>query len=496
MRNLYLFLAAFILTGSWGISQNTVGVLSFDEFAISPGYNLIFPAPQSNAYLLDNCGRVVNTWTDSTNIRPGNTIHLMDDGNLLICKRDANVAGDSIWAGGGGEFVEIRDWDNNLVWSMTLNNESERFHHEAMPMPNGNVLAIVWENKTEAEALAAGRNPALLPEGKVWPDYLLEVTPIGSDSFTVAWEWHAWDHLVQDYDSTKANFGDPALNPGKIDLNYVTEGGMADWLHFNAIDFNPTLNQIMISSPEFSELWIIDHSTTTAQAATGFGGASGRGGDLMFRWGNPMAYRQGDSTDTQVFYAHTAHWVDDNLPSTVQDFGKIMFFNNRIPGGPDGTYSEATVISPTFVSYDWRYEVLSNGTYAPAAPDWRYTTADTVSMYSNILSSARRLPNGNTLINVGRQGYAVEIDANGTEVWQYENPLTANGPATQGDIQALSSNMMFRMDRYPKDYGAFTGRDMTPGDVLELGSDSTLCQRLDVGAPSPIEFIPIQWPTP
>lgn len=498
MRNIYAFLVAIAFCGvvPFGMAQNTVGVLSFDEFAISSGYNLIFPAPQSNAYLLDNCGRVVNTWTDSTNIRPGNVVHFMADGNLMMCKRDANITGDSIWAGGGGEFIEIRDWDNNLVWSMTVNNDFERFHHDAMPLPNGNILAIVWEKKTEAEAIAAGRNPAFIPQGKVWPDYLLEVTPIGTDSFSIAWEWHAWDHLIQDFDSTKANFGDPSLNPGKINLNNVTAGGKADWLHFNGIDYNETLDQVLISCPEFNEIWIIDHSTTTAQAATSLGGASLRGGDLMFRWGNPMAYGQGDSTDTQLYYQHTPTWIDNNLPSSVQDYNKIMVFNNRIPGGPGGTYSAVYILDPTFDTYDWRYEVQTNGNYEPASPDWTYTTADTASMYSNILSSGQRLPNGNTLVNVGRQGYALEVDATGTVVWEYENPLISSGPSTQGDIPALSSNMMFRMTRYPKDFAAFTGRDMTPGDVLELGSDSTLCQRLDVGTPSPIETVLGVYPNP
>ncbi len=478
-------------------AQNTVGVLSLDETSASQGYNLIYPAPQSNAYLIDNCGRVVNVWTDSSNFRPGNAAYLLDDGNLFKTKRDAAVAGDSIWAGGGGETVELRDWDNNLLWSMTINDTLERMHHDAIVMPNGNVMMIVWEKKTEAEALAAGRDPALLTEGKLWPDYLLEVTPIYPDSFTVAWEWHAWDHLVQDYDSTKANFGNPSLESGKINLNYTGPGGgEADWLHFNSVDYNEVVDQVIISCPEFNEVWIIDHSTTTAQAAGSIGGSGGRGGDLMFRWGNPMAYGKGDSTDIIFGYQHDPIWIDDFVPPSVQDYNKLMVFNNRIPGGPDGEYSAVHVFNPVFNTYDWIYEVDANGAYLPTEPEWTYVKPDTVSMYSNIISSAQRLENGNTLIDVGRQGYAFEIDANENVVWEFENPLIASGPLSQGDVPSLSSNMMFRVKRYPIGFPGFNGRDLTPGGILEMNADSTFCVALDVSTPEPIEAIQSVYPNP
>lgn len=499
MRKRFYYLLAIVccLISFSVTAQNTVGVLSLDETSASQGYNLVYPAPQSNAYLLDNCGRVVNVWTDSSNFRPGNAAYLLEDGNLFKCKRDASVAGDSIWAGGGGESVEIRDWDNNLVWSMTINNDWERMHHDAIVMPNGNVMMIVWEKKTLAESIAAGRDTSLIDEGKLWPDYLLEVTPIYPDSYTVAWEWHAWDHLVQDFDSTKDNYGDPSLESGKINLNYTgIGGGEADWLHFNALDYNPVLDQVVVSCPEFNEIWIIDHSTTTSQAASSAGGSGGRGGDLMFRWGNPMAYGKGDSTDIVFAYQHNPNWIDDLVPSSVQDYNKMIIFNNRIPGGPDGEYSAVHVLNPVFNTYDWKYEVDGNGAYLPPAADWTYVKPDTSSMYSNIISGAQRLENGNTLIDVGRPGYAFEIDENENVVWEFKNPLIASGPATQGDTLALSTNMMFRMVRYPIGFPGFAGRDLTPGGILEIGSDSTFCVALDVGTPEPIEEIQAVYPNP
>ena len=138
-----------------------------------------------------------------------------------------------------------------------------RLHHDIEIMPNGNVLMIAWELKSTQETLAAGRDPSLMPEGDtgLWPDHVIEVDPNTND---IVWEWHVWDHLVQDYDSSQANYGVVADHPELIDLNYVSGALNNDANHINAIDYNPERDQIMLSVHSFSEIWIIDHSTTTA----------------------------------------------------------------------------------------------------------------------------------------------------------------------------------------------------------------------------------------
>ena len=141
----------------------------------------------------------------------------------------------------------------------------------------------------------------------------------------IVWEWHAWDHLIQDFDSTKANYGVVADHPELIDVNYFTNNGNPDWMHANAIDYNENLDQVVISNPEFNEIWIIDHSTTTAQAAGSTGGSAGRGGDLIYRWGNPMTYGHGDSTDIQLHYQHNPNWIDDFVPSSGQYWRDTIF---------------------------------------------------------------------------------------------------------------------------------------------------------------------------
>jgi hypothetical protein len=61
----------------------------------------------------------------------------------------------------------------------------------------------------------------------------------------------------------------------------TTPGGDA-WLtrdrnHINSVAYNPELDQIMLSVREYCEVWIIDHGTTTAEAASHKGGKRGKG---------------------------------------------------------------------------------------------------------------------------------------------------------------------------------------------------------------------------
>jgi len=140
-----LFLVLIGTVSSLLFAQNTVGLLSYNPSSSFDGYNLIYPHNQGNVYLLDNCGEIVHQWEDSDEFRPGNTAYILDDGKLLRAKRPTSIADNPIWAGGGGGIVELLDWDNNLLWSFTMNNETERLHHDMAIKPNGNVLMIAWQ---------------------------------------------------------------------------------------------------------------------------------------------------------------------------------------------------------------------------------------------------------------------------------------------------------------------------------------------------------------
>lgn len=452
--------------------SHTIGTLQYDPAAAAEGYNLFFPHRQGTVFLIDNCGQVVHHWPDN-NWEPGEAVYLMEDGSLWVCKSHGDLSNPWIQAGGAGEKIEHRAWDNTLLWTYTVNDSLRRMHHDFQVLPNGNVVLIVWEWKTQAEALAQGRDSSLLPVGHLLPDYLLELQPLGLDSAIVAWEWHAWDHLIQDFDSTRANYGVIADHPERIDLNFTNSMSTDDWLHMNTLHYNPVLDMLMVSVPTFNEMWIIDHSTTTAEAATSTGGHSGRGGDLLYRWGNPRAYGRGTVADQKFFFQHDTHWLSADVGPTDPYYHSVGLFNNQVT--PQRSY--VNILTPVFDSATWSFDTL-DGRWLPADFDWSYTTPVAAQMKSAVVSSMQRFPNGNTLIFAGRNGHAIEIDENENQVWEYIVPFSLGNILTQGDTVPPSGNLTFRMKRYAPDFPGFAGRDLSPTGYIEFNPDTLFCDTL------------------
>lgn len=457
-------------------AEDTVGVVR-NEPGASPGYTLFAPSSSTFTYLVDLEGNLVQRW--SSDYTPGNACYLLPDGNLL---RAANTGDTTFTAGGAGGRIEEYDWEGTLVWSMDWSDTQKRQHHDGIKLPNGNILFVAWELKSAAEAIGAGRKPSLLADGVLWPDCLIEVEPSGSSGGTIVWEWHAWDHLIQDYDPTKPNYGVVANHPELIDLNFVRNGG-ADWLHINALDYNAELDQIVLSVPFFNEIWIIDHSTTTAQAATHSGGNSGKGGDLLYRWGNPAAYRGGTASDQTLFFQHNARWIRPGLPGE----GRLLIFNNG-NGRFAGSYSSIEeIITP--VNTGGSYTLPASGQYGPATAEWSYSANPLESFYSPFISGAQRLPNGNTLICDGPGGQFFEVNAAGDELWRYINPVGPGGTSVDQGT-APSTNRAFRAERYPADYSGLAERSLRHHGTVE-GNPNATFQVIDTSSEG--DDIVIRW---
>ncbi|MCT4664926.1 MAG: aryl-sulfate sulfotransferase [Flavobacteriales bacterium] len=470
------------------LAQNTIGLISYDKELSFEGYNLIFPHNQQTVFLLNNCGEVVHKWEDFI-YKPGNSVYLLENGDLIRCGRSANLGpATNISAGGAGEMVERRNWDGDLLWRYTYKNFNVRMHHDVEILPNGNILILAWEKKNLSECIAHGRDSNTLSENELWPDHLIEVEPVGLDSANIVWEWHAWDHLVQELDSTKLNYGIVSEHPELIDINYDNNNQKADWMHCNSIDYNEELDQILISVPTFNEIWIIDHSTTTAEAASHSGGNSGKGGDLIYRWGNPSAYHRGDSTDQKLFFQHDAQWNKSFLTDTNNYFNMISVYNNRV----NYQYSSVNVINPVFNTSTQSYEL--NNTFAPNDFEWTYVHPDTAKMKSFGLSSVQKLPNNNTLICVGVKGYLFEITPNEEIVWEYINPFHEGTPSFQGAIPGTIVNI-FNLKRYPTTYSAFVGKDLSKKGYIELGPNETFCETISVDEVSTKDFVLYPNPT-
>jgi hypothetical protein len=241
------------------------------------------------------------------------------------------------------------------------------------------------------------------------------------------------DHLIQEYSPAKENYGIVADHPELIDINFG--GRQVDFNHMNSIDYNNEFDQILLSVNFFKEIWVIDHSTTTQEAAGHNGGNSGKGGDILYRWGNSQTYHAGDVND-QVFYnQHDAQWIETDFPGE----GNILVFNNG-NGRLDGTYSSVEKIVPP-VDDNGNYAITPGFAYGPEEPTWIYKTEDPKDFYSPRISGAQRLPNGNTLICSGVNGFFFEVTANKETVWQYTNSFPNS-----------KMNDVFKIRRYAPDY--------------------------------------------
>ena len=445
---------------------NTLGTISLTEEAYD-GYTLF--SSYKNTFLINNCGQVINQW--SSDYLPGHSVYILPNGNLIRAGRKDTS---TITFGGVGGIVEMFDWDGNLVWEFIYSNDEQRLHHDIYPMPNGNILVLAATVMSNEETLQAGRNPNLVSgAGILYNEQILEIKPIGTNDYSIEWEWNFKDHLIQDYDDTKNNYGVIDEHPEKLDFNFLNDRIPAEnWLHVNSIQYDETLDQIVISSRNLSELYIIDHSTTTEEATGETGGTYGKGGDFLYRWGNSAAYGQGNEDDRTLFGQHFPHIIKPGL----KDEGKIILFNNGTDREP--VFSEVMIISapttsPGIYSYD------PDSSYGPQTAEFTYSSNEDNDFTSGILSGAIRLPNENLLICDGNSGRLFEMNSTNDIVWNYIIPMnnTTGEISSQGDVLE-SGNSTFRGIKYSTDYEGFTGKDVTPGDPIESNFNLNTCLSL------------------
>ena len=101
--------------------------------------------------------------------------------------------------------------------------------------------------------------------------------------------------------------------------------------------------------------------------------------------------------------------------------------------------------------------------------EWEYKADPPQSFYSSLVSSARRLPNGNTLICEGMKGRLFEVTMEGEIVWEYLSPFYTAVGITPQELSARASqtflNQSFRAYRYMPDYTGLKGKDLDPQNL-------------------------------
>ena len=428
------------------------------------------PMHSTNTYLLNNAGQVVHKWGNTG--EPGRSSYLSENGHLF--RSCAIMGGGPSTGGGEGGRIEEKDWLGNLVWALDYYGPDYAQHHDFTILPSGNVLLLVVKKKSYAEVIAAGFNPSQLQpsiaaDGYMLPDGLVEVQPTRPYGGTIVWEWNLWDHMIQDYDASKSNYygvGGVALHPELLDVNGAGAGGIIQqfWNHVNGIDYNASLDQIMLSVRNNSELFVIDHQLTTAQAAGHTDGRYGKGGDILYRWGYAAQYDHGAGSPQMLYQQHHTHWIEPGLPGA----GNVLIFNNGI----GRNYSSVDEIAPPVDGFG-SYNIAAGSAYGPTALTWTYTNSPATNFYSAEISGAQRLPNGNTLICEGVKGQLFEVTSNGVTVWRYICPETTAPLAQGSDIPTDSGhadqymNAVFRVTRYSTNYAGLSGKDLTPRGTIE-----------------------------
>ena len=360
----------------------------------------------TTTYLVESTGELNHTW--QSGYFPGATVKWLGEKTIL---RTIRTGGGPVMGGAGGGIQRI-EWDGTVVWDFRYNTNGLKTHHDIEVLPDGNVLMIAWETKTRTEAIDAGRNPNYVSYQGLMPDHVIEVKPTGPETGEIVWEWHMWDHLIQDYDSKKDNYGVIKDHPELIDINYPTSQQL-DFSHTNSVDYNEEFDQILLSVRYYNEIWIIDHSTTTEEAAGHTGGNSGMGGDLLYRWGNPQVYDAGTANDEKFFNQHDATWIDDDFPGA----GNILVFNNGA-NRPGSHYSSVDEIVPP-VDENGVYYLEEGLAYGPDEQTWIYTANPVTSFYSQNCGGAQRLKSGNTIISNGDSGKVFEVTLDKETVWEY-----------------------------------------------------------------------------
>ncbi|MEO0077961.1 MAG: aryl-sulfate sulfotransferase [candidate division WOR-3 bacterium] len=417
------------------------------------GLTLVNTMGSRTCRLVTNDGQTVNTWNCNSGI--SYVPYLMPDSTIW---RPGVYSGASMRGAAYGGLIEHYDWNGNVIESFIWSNAYHQQHHDIHPMPNGHVLVVSWDRKTRAQAESLGRQGLT---GDIWPDEVIEWDPV---TRSVVWEWHFWDHLIQDVDPAKPNYGVIRDHPERLNINLGTVMG-GDWMHCNTVDYNEERDEIILTSHNLHEIYVIDHSTTTEEARGSTGGRHGKGGDILYRWGNPQNYGRGTSADRVFYVIHGGNWVRPGMPGA----GNILVLNNGDRPGTSNDYSVITEITPPLDSED-HYYIHPDSAFGPTAPTWTYQNGS--AFYAQHLGGAYRLPNGNTMAILGSASRLVEVTPAGQVVWTYN---------TGGQIG--------RALKYPRDFAVGTEEQAMPGTARPFLSATIVRNRLLLPEPPGVQQV-------
>jgi hypothetical protein len=248
----------------------------------------------------------------------------------------------------------------------------------------------------------------------------------------IIWEWVCNEHFEE------LGFSEEARNILCRNPNMVPSGGgMGDWMHINSMStlghnkwfdngdqrFHP--NNIIWDGRETNIIAIIDKQS----------------GNIVWKIGPDYTQTPALRKLGQIIGQHHAHMIPRGLPGEgnilVYDNGGWAGYGAPNPGAPTGIknalrdYSRVLEFDPTTLEIIWQHTPKEAGFLHPT---------DSNRYYSPFISSAQRLPNGNTLITEGSGGRIIEVTADHQIVWEYISPYWGS---------LMNMNMVYRAYRVP-----------------------------------------------
>lgn len=345
---------------------------------------LVVPDFGKETVLLDDQGKEILSWK-SENTNAGGARLLKDRSLLHVVNRPLQRPFRKAILGGG---LEILDAESRPVWRF-LNATSEHAScGDALMLPNGNVLTMIMEWKSKEDVIKAGRDASLVDDNGMLVPGLMEVKPNGPTAGIPVWKWSLWNHLYQQAHPALANYSFPKGKEGCMDINQGQQKRRG-WIQPLEIDYNEK-DQLILVTFQNRQAWVIDHSTTTAEAATDKGGKSGKGGRLLQK----LAFAT--APDQKSVPVMSAWWEADSSIGVLR---------------PNSTFAQLLKQENGAV-----YRV---GTHAGAG-DRQITFPAKDGKKINV-RNARFLTDGSLVMASGFAGQIVRLSKEGEVLWMYEN---------------------------------------------------------------------------
>ncbi|MCR4394758.1 MAG: aryl-sulfate sulfotransferase [Dehalococcoidales bacterium] len=322
------------------------------------------------------------------------------------------------------DLVQV-DWDGNITWKFNqyelIRDPSEkpvwmaRQHHDYQREGNpvgyyvpgsdplvdrGNTLILCHKNLT---------NPKICDK-HLLDDSIIEVTWEGE----IIWEWKCNEHFDEIGFSEEAKNA-LARNPGM----FTASGTMWDWMHLNSLSTlgpNRWFDQGDVRFHPDNIIWSSRQSNTIAIIDK-------KSGRIVWKVGPEYMNNPSLRGIGQIIGPHHAHMIPRGLPGEgnilVYDNGGWAGYGAPNPGAVTGLnnalrdYSRVLEFDPITLSVVWKYTPIEAGYLIPM---------NAYMFYSGFVSSAQRLPNGNTLITEGAGGRLLEVTREHQLVWEYVSP--------------------------------------------------------------------------